>query len=68
MRETSKARRALFILFIIYCIAMLLLLFARRRAFIAESYREQLKMNLNLIPLETIRRYVYVLRGAEPLS
>ena len=62
MRETSKARRALFILFIIYCIAMLLLLFARRRAFIAESYREQLKMNLNLIPLETIRRYVYVLR------
>ena len=60
--QSDKARRALFILFIIYCAAMLLLLFARSSRYIGGSYIEQLKMNLNLVPLDTMRRFVYVIK------
>ena len=47
--KSGKARRALFILFIIYCAAMLLLLFARSSRYAGGSYIEQLKMNLNFV-------------------
>ena len=60
--KSGKARRALFILFIIYCAAMLLLLFARSSRYVGGSYIEQLKMNLNLVPLDTMRRFVYVIK------
>ena len=60
--QSGKARRALFILFIIYCAAMLLLLFARSSRYAGGSYIEQLKMNLNLVPLDTMRRFVYVIK------
>lgn len=60
--KSGKARRALFILFIIYCAAMLLLLFARSSRYAGGSYIEQLKMNLNLVPLDTMRRFVYVIK------
>ena len=60
--QPDKARRALFILFIIYCAVMLLLLFARSSRYIGGSYIEQLKMNLNLIPFDTMRRFVYVIK------
>ena len=46
--KSGKARRALFILFIIYCAAMLLLLFARSSRY--------------LVPLDTVRRFVYVIK------
>ena len=58
--KSGKARRALFILFIIYCAAMLLLLFARSSRYVGGGYIEQLKMSLNLVPLDTVRRFVYV--------
>lgn len=60
--KSGKARRALFILFIIYCAAMLLLLFARSSRYVGGGYIEQLKMNLNLVPLDTMRRFVYVIK------
>lgn len=60
--KSGKARRALFILFIIYCAAMLLLLFARSSRYVGGGYIEQLKMNLNLVPLDTVRRFVYVIK------
>ena len=60
--KSGKARRALFILFIIYCAAMLLLLFARNSRYVGGGYIEQLKMNLNLVPLDTVRRFVYVIK------
>lgn len=60
--KSGKARRALFILFIIYCAAMLLLLFARSSRYVGGSYIEQLKMNLNLVPLDTVRRFIYVIK------
>lgn len=62
MKQTEKARRAVFIIFILYCITMLLLLFARRTVYFTGSYAEQLKMNLNLVPFDTMRRFIYVLR------
>ena len=60
--QSGRARRALFILFIMYCIVMLLLLFARGSRYIGGSYIEQLKMNLNLHPFDTMRRFIYVIR------
>ena len=41
---------------------MLLLLFARSSRYIGGSYIEQLKMNLNLIPFDTMHRFVYVIK------
>ena len=60
--QSDKARRALFILFIIYCAVMLLILFARSSRYAGGSYVEHLKMNLNLVPLDTMRRFVYVIK------
>lgn len=60
--QSDKARRALFILFIIYCAVMLLILFARSSRYAGGCYIEQLKMNLNLVPLDTMRRFVYVIK------
>lgn len=57
-----KARKALYTLFITYCVIMLLLLFARSSRYFGGSYIEQLKANLNLRPFETMRRFIYVIR------
>ena len=38
------------------------LLFARASRHVGGGYIERLKMNLNLVPLDTMRRFVYVIK------
>ena len=51
-------------LFLLYCAAMLWLLFGRSNGWTEGlSYREQLRQNANLIPFFTIKNYVRVLQS-----
>lgn len=51
------------ILFLIYCAAMLWLLFDRQRSPVGDlSYSAVLQQNMNLQPLRTIRNYIWVIR------
>ena len=47
--------------FRIYCIVVLILLFARPQSGTESTYREQLAANLNLIPFRSITIYLYLL-------
>lgn len=49
-------------IFVIYSAVMLWLLFDRNVTGYG-SYVEQLKLNLNLVPLKTVRSYLYVLKN-----
>lgn len=51
----------LWVIFVLYSIAMLWLLFERPTFDIGRSYWEQIEMNVNFIPFKTIRGYIYVL-------
>ena len=47
--------------FRVYCIVVLILLFARPQSGTESAYREQLAANLNLIPFRSITIYLYLL-------
>lgn len=66
MATVSKRRPGLRFLFLVYCGVMLWLLFFRSWGWDdGASYRQLLANNINLIPLLTIRNYLYVvLRGS----
>ena len=53
--------RILRLVFRIYCIVVLILLFARPQSGTESTYREQLAANLNLIPFRSITIYLYLL-------
>lgn len=56
-------KKAIRLLFFVYCIWMLWLLFGQRfGSYDGQSYAQVLEQNLNLIPFRTVRRYTYVLR------
>ena len=63
-KENSRAalRR---ICFTGYCALMFWLLFVRNRHPVLEDYWAQMEQNVNLMPLHTIRLYLYVFRDAE---
>lgn len=64
MKKSKSTERQPFLrfLFVLYCAAMLWLLFGRSRGWVAGlSYREQIKGSINLIPFYTIRNYLYVI-------
>lgn len=51
-------------MFGIYCIAMFFLLFVRRKFDIGRSYREEVKMSINLIPFRSIyENLLYIING-----
>ena len=49
--------------FIAYCVLMILLLFARPHYMVAEDYWQQVTMNVNLRPMQTVFRYLRLLNG-----
>ena len=50
-------------LFLVYCAAMLWLLFDRQRSPVGDlAYTDVLQQNMNLTPLHTIRNYIWVIR------
>lgn len=60
-----EKRRDLRVAWVLYCALMLWLLFGQRWGLSSSgSYREQLRANLNLVPLRTIRDYIHILRSA----
>lgn len=57
-KPAKKQVRTSRVLFVLYCIAMLWLLFCRSPGWIPGlGYEEQLRANINLTPLYTIRNY-----------
>ena len=69
MAKNKKSWESLWrFLFLLYCGAMLWLLFGRSSGWVdGLSYREQLEQNVNLQPLYTIGNYLYVLKtGSNP--
>ena len=60
-KKPQKRIRASRVLFVIYCAAMLWLLFCRSPGWIPGlDYEEQLRANINLVPLYTIKNYLQV--------
>ena len=57
----KKLRSLLWVSFVVYCVVMCYLLFARYSYDIGKPYLEQLKMNINLIPFQTIQEYMILL-------
>ncbi len=61
MVQQSKMRKLLWCAAILYAIVMLWLLFGRSQFDIERNYWEQVKMNINFIPFNTIWQYLYLL-------
>ena len=62
-KKRSKVNTAPFwrFLFVMYCVAMLWLLFGRSNGWVAgKEYRELLAQNINLTPLLTLKNYQHV--------
>ena len=57
----GKKHIILWTVFVIYCASMIWLLFGRTQFNVGKSYWEQVKMNVNLIPFNTISQYAYLL-------
>lgn len=57
----KKTRNLLWASFVAYCTVMCYLLFARSAYSLGRPYLEELKMNINFIPFETIRGYIIAL-------
>lgn len=57
----KKLRSLLWASFVVYCVGMCYLLFIRYTYDIGKPYLEQLKMNINFIPFQTIQEYMIVL-------
>ena len=57
----KKLSSLLWVSFVTYCVVMCYLLFARSAFNIGKPYLEQLKMNINLIPFQTIQEYMILL-------
>lgn len=57
----KKLSSLLWASFVAYCAVMCYLLFARTAFNIGKPYLEQLKMNINLIPFQTIQEYMILL-------
>lgn len=58
---TGRSNKMLYILFAVYCAAMLYLLFGREEAAAGLPYPQQLMMRLNLRPFHTIGRQMELL-------
>lgn len=61
MVRKTKLKKLLWCAFILYSTAMLWLLFGRSQFDIGRDYWEQVKMNLNLVPFNTIWQYLYLM-------
>ena len=62
MKRASSRNPLLRTIFLIYCGLMLWLLFYKNRSSdTALAYWEQIRLNINLQPLHTIRNYLYVI-------
>lgn len=61
MVQQSKIKKMLCFVAILYAIVMLWLLFGRSQFDIGRDYWEQVKMNINLVPFNTIWQYLYLL-------
>ena len=60
-RTPNKRTRTATVFFVLYCAAMLWLLFCRSPGWIPGlDYEEQLRANINLAPLYTIKNYLRV--------
>ena len=59
--KSINSDRILWLLFGVYCIALFLILFVRKRFDIGEPYWEQVKMSINLVPFRTIYGSVYII-------
>ena len=58
----SRSKSSLRFLFLLYCAVMLWLLFFRSSGWThGLTYEEQLRRNINLVPLYTIRNYLRVI-------
>lgn len=57
----KKAKNVLCCIAFVYTVVMLWLLFGRRRFDIGLDYWEQVKMNINLVPFNTIWQYLYLM-------
>ena len=58
---TMNFKKFLCCIFAVYAAVMLCLLFGRSQFDIGRDYWGQVKMNINLVPLRTIRQYLFLL-------
>ena len=59
--QQSKIKKLLWFAAVLYAIVMLWLLLGRSQFDIGLDYWEQVKMNINLVPFNTIWKYLYLL-------
>ena len=67
LSNTKKRKRLIWVIGIVYAVVILYFLFLRNRFDIGGSYWEHLAMNINVVPLNTIKQMVYlIVYGSNP--
>ena len=61
LSNTKKRKRLIWVIDIVYAVVMLYFLFLRNSFDIGGSYWEHLAMNINVVPLNTIKQMVYLI-------